>query len=70
MAKFLELLKRERLFSVLRSLYLITLLTPSELERYTLFANLRGVVVYLSPKPLIFIQLVRVLPAVEQRVFT
>ena len=70
MAKFLELLKRERLLSVLRSLYLITLLTPSELERYTLFANLRGVVVYLSPKPLIFIQLVRVLPAVEQRVFT
>ena len=70
MAKFLELLKRERLFSVRRSLYPITLLTPSELERYTLFANLRGVVVYLSPKPLIFIQLVRVLPAVEQRVFT
>ena len=70
MAKFLELLKREILLSVLRSLYLITLLTPSELERYTLFANLRGVFVYLSPKPLIFIQLVRVLPAVEQRVFT
>ena len=70
MAKFLELLKRERLFSVRRSLYPITLLTPSELERYTLFANLCGVVVYLSPKPLIFIQLVRVLPADEQRVFT